>query len=43
MNYVYEYCIGNDNVTQSEVQEILEEIMDQEFESICEDNSTIGE
>lgn len=42
MNYVYEYCIGNDNVTQSEIQEILDEIMDQEFDTICEDNSTIG-
>lgn len=42
MNYVYEYCIGNENVTQSEIQEILEEIMDQEFDTICEDNSVFG-
>ncbi len=42
MNYVFEYCIGNDNVTQSEIQEILEEIMDQEFDTICEDNSAFG-
>lgn len=42
MNYVYEYCIGNDNVSQSEIQEILEDIMDQEFDTICEDNSAIG-
>ncbi|XP_037034727.1 uncharacterized protein LOC119073398 [Bradysia coprophila] len=39
MNYVYEYCIGNDNVTQSEIQEVLEDIMDEEFDTICEDNS----
>lgn len=42
MNYVYEYCIGNDNVTESEMQEILEEIMDEEFDTVCEDNSVVG-
>lgn len=42
VNYVYEYCIGNDNITQAEIQEILVEIMDEEFDTICEDNSPFG-
>lgn len=42
MNYVYEYCIGNDNVTQSEIQELLEDILDEEYDTICEDNSPVG-
>lgn len=42
MNYVYEYCIGNDNITQSEIQEILEDIMDEEYDTICEDDSAKG-
>lgn len=41
MNYIYEYCHTNDNLTVQELRETLEEIMDEEFETICEDNSTV--
>ncbi|KAJ6634671.1 Pre-rRNA-processing protein TSR2 like [Pseudolycoriella hygida] len=41
MNYVFEYCTRNDNITQSEIQELLDDIMDQEFNAICEDNSSV--
>lgn len=39
MNYTYEYCIGNENITQGELQEVIEDLMDQEFNTICEDGS----
>lgn len=39
MNYTYEYCVGNENITQGELQEVIEELMDQEFDTICEDGS----
>lgn len=42
MNYVYEYCISNESITQGEIQELLEDIMDEEFDTICEDNSAFG-
>lgn len=42
MNYMYEYCTKNENLSQSDIQEVLEEIMDQEFEAICDDNSIHG-
>lgn len=41
MNYIYEYCTSNENLTVQELRETLEEIMDEEFETICEDNSTL--
>lgn len=41
MNYIYEYCTSNENLTVQELRETLEEIMDEEFETICEDNSTV--
>lgn len=42
MNYMYEYCTTNENLSQYDVQSVLEEIMDQEFEAICDDNSITG-
>lgn len=39
MNYTYEYCVHNDNITQGELQDVVEELMDQEFDTICEDGS----
>ncbi|XP_017102114.2 pre-rRNA-processing protein TSR2 homolog [Drosophila bipectinata] len=39
MDYTYQYCVGNDNITQGELQEVLEELMDQEFNTLCDDNS----
>ncbi|XP_075144875.1 pre-rRNA-processing protein TSR2 homolog [Haematobia irritans] len=39
MNYTYQYCIGNENITEGELQDVIEELMDQEFDTICEDGS----
>lgn len=41
-DYVFNYCTQNDNIHVSELVEILNEIMDDEFNTICEDNSTNG-
>lgn len=42
MNYMYEYCVGNPGLSKSEIAETLEEIMDQEFDTILEDGSVPG-
>ena len=42
MNYIAEYCTCNDNLSVHDVQDTLEEIMDQEFEAVCDDNSISG-
>ncbi|XP_030376434.1 pre-rRNA-processing protein TSR2 homolog [Scaptodrosophila lebanonensis] len=39
MDYTYQYCIGNENITQGELQEVIEELMDQEFNTLCDDHS----
>ncbi|XP_036345988.1 pre-rRNA-processing protein TSR2 homolog [Rhagoletis pomonella] len=39
MEYTYKYCIGNENITQGELQDVVEELLDQEFDTICEDGS----
>ncbi|EDV93695.1 pre-rRNA-processing protein TSR2 homolog [Drosophila grimshawi] len=39
MEYTYEYCVGNENITQGELQEVIEELMDQEFNTLCDDYS----
>uniref|UniRef100_W8BNV3 Pre-rRNA-processing protein TSR2 homolog n=1 Tax=Ceratitis capitata TaxID=7213 RepID=W8BNV3_CERCA len=39
MDYIYKYCIGNENIAQGELQDLLEELLDQEFDTICDDNS----
>lgn len=39
MEYTYEYCVGNENITQGELQEVIEELMDQEFNTLCDDHS----
>lgn len=40
MNYTFEFCTKNEACTQDEIQELLEDVMDQEFDTICEDDST---
>lgn len=42
MDYTYQYCIGNDNITQGELQTVLEELMDEEFNTLCDDCSIPG-
>lgn len=39
MNYVFEYCTKNDNITQGELQTVVEDLMDEEFDTICDDGS----
>lgn len=39
MNYTYEFCVNEDNITQGELQDVIEELMDQELNTICEDGS----
>ncbi|XP_073814945.1 pre-rRNA-processing protein TSR2 homolog [Musca autumnalis] len=41
MNYTYQYCIGNENITEGELQDVIEELLDQEFDTICEDGSVV--
>lgn len=37
-----QYCICNDHIQIEDIQDALEEIMDQEFDTICEDESPKG-
>jgi len=39
MNYIVQYCLYEPNVEVEGIQEALEDIMDEEFETICEDES----
>ncbi|XP_035919677.1 uncharacterized protein LOC118517545 [Anopheles stephensi] len=39
IDYVTSYCTENKHVDAIDLREVLEEIMDQEFETICEDDS----
>lgn len=38
-NYIFDYCTVNDNLSEGELSDILHEIMDEEFDTILEDNS----
>jgi pre-rRNA-processing protein TSR2 len=40
MEYVTNYCLKNNDLDSDEIKELLEDIMDQEFNTICEDDST---
>ncbi|KAH8358991.1 hypothetical protein KR093_003666 [Drosophila rubida] len=39
MDYTFEYCVGNENITEGELQDVIEELMDQEFNTLCDDHS----
>lgn len=39
---MYDYCLANERASAYDIQEVLEEIMDQEFNTICEDGSIEG-
>lgn len=43
INYITCYCTENKRVDAYDLREVMEEIMDQEFETICEDESVKGE
>lgn len=38
-NYMVQYCLYEHNVDAEGIQDALEDILDQEFETICEDDS----
>lgn len=42
INYVTCYCTENKRVDFIDLREVLEEIMDQEFQTICQDESIDG-
>lgn len=42
MEYTYKYCIGNQNITNGELQDVIEDLMDEEFNTVCDDNSIPG-
>lgn len=37
-----QYCICNDHVQIEDIQDALEDIMDEEFDTVCEDDSPKG-
>lgn len=41
-DYVFNYCTQNDNIHAKELEELLSDVLDEEFNTICEDNSAIG-
>jgi pre-rRNA-processing protein TSR2 len=40
VNYVSESCTSNPNVSESDLVDLLEDIMDEEFDTVCDDGST---
>nr|CAH7719244.1 unnamed protein product [Callosobruchus chinensis] len=40
MSYMVQFCLYERNVDVDKIQEALEDILDEEFETICEDGST---
>ncbi|EFA00186.1 hypothetical protein TcasGA2_TC003011 [Tribolium castaneum] len=40
INYTTQYCLYESNVDPDGIQEALDDILDQEFDTICEDGST---
>jgi pre-rRNA-processing protein TSR2 len=39
VNYINECCLTNPKVDEENLQDLLEDIMDQEFHTVCDDNS----
>lgn len=39
MNYMVQYCLYEQNIEVEGIQDALEDIMDEEFETVCEDES----
>lgn len=42
IDYMTDFCINTKKIDCDEIQEALDQIMDQEFDTICDDNSTKG-
>lgn len=41
-DYFFNYCTQNDNIEPEELEDLLSDIIDEEFDTICEDNSAKG-
>lgn len=39
MNYMVQYCLNEQNAQIDDINEALEDLLDEEFNTICEDNS----
>ncbi|KAJ8957538.1 hypothetical protein NQ318_020577 [Aromia moschata] len=39
VNYMVQYCLYEPNIDPENIQEALEDILDEEFETVCEDGS----
>lgn len=42
VNYMAQYCLSDVSIAVADIEEALEDIMDEEFDTICEDNSVKG-
>lgn len=42
IQYVTDFCLQNNKVSIEDLEDCLEDIMDQEFDTVCEDNSIKG-
>lgn len=42
MNYMTQYCISNERIEVDDIQDVLEDILDEEFDTTCEDDSPKG-
>lgn len=42
IDYVSNYCLNSENVQQADIKEELEDMLDEEFDTICEDDSPSG-
>lgn len=41
VDYITQFCLNEPNLQVSDIREALEDIMDEEFDTICEDNSPL--
>lgn len=42
MDYVTDYCCSKDRIDVYDLTAVLDDLMDEEFETLCQDNSTQG-
>lgn len=42
MNYMVQFCLFENDIDVYKIQEALEDLLDEEFETICEDESPKG-
>lgn len=42
LEHLVDYCGNTSNIEQEDIEDYLEDVMDQEFNTVCEDNSISG-